>query len=526
MRRLRTCILGLAVCLSPVASRRRTKHEGRDLFALQDFTVAEPFAASDTVFPGVTFHEDKPDDLTPLAATWRATPKDAATAKGSKKSWSWKDPCAPTSIPKRSKKSPSAPTSYHAPGTKKQKSAGKGCSKGGSKGGSGSSEGIFPGAPAPGVTAPTPVVVAPTPIPNTQTTAPGGSASWTWPDGAGGPTIDVTDPGVQSTKCAATRDQTNPTISGTTTSTFFATVQVTFTMGDPYVHSGVLALFQSIQNILALWVVGCEALAKSLASAKAAAAVARRLQTGSMEYVGTTFQFPTTNPNCQTTGQVCVDNIQGTFVIKQTGVSDAVMQGRIVESFQVFNNLIPILSKQKVQVAQNVVVTKQNNRSPSNAESDQLVADDSVNVATVIGATAGGLAFLLLIVLLARRRTEADEVSHLKLNEDGEDTFIREFETTGSNPSGDEGYETRNVHVVGEADSIFSGWTGYTQHNKSGEGTDGLESNVHKCSSATCEVCEARRQQGIQFIPTHSPARPHIPSDASREYLADDTVEL
>lgn len=202
------------------------------------------------------------------------------------------------------------------------------------------------------------------------------------------------------------------------------------------------------------------------------------------------------------------------------------MEGRIVEAFQVFNGLIPMLSGQAVQVSQNVVVTKQNNRTPSNSEGEKLVKDDSVNVATVIGATAGGLAFLLLIVLLARRRTDADEVSHLKLNEDGEDTFIREFETTGSNPSGEEGYETRNVHVVGEADSIFSGWTGYTQHGKSGEETDVPESNVHKCSSATCEVCEARRQQGIQFIPTRSPTRPQIPSDASREYLADDTVEL
>ena len=299
--------------------------------------------------------------------------------------------------------------------------------------------------------------------------------------------------------------------------------------------------------------VGCEALAQSLATSKVLAVGSRRLQTGSMEYVGTTFAFPSTSKlttggdskvgvgflltfshifvslfpaKCQTSGQVCVDNIQGTFVIKQTGVSDSVMEGRIIESFQVFSNLIPTLSNQKVQVSQNVIVTKQTNRSPSNSEGEKLVADDSVNVATVIGATAGGLAFLLLIVLLARRRTDAEEVSHLKLNEDGEDTFIREFETTGSNPSGDEGYETRNVHVVGEADSIFSGWTGYTNHLKSVDDSDLPESNVHKCSSATCEVCEARRQQGIQFVPTRGPARPQIPSDASREYLADDTVEL
>ena len=199
------------------------------------------------------------------------------------------------------------------------------------------------------------------------------------------------------------------------------------------------------------------------------------------------------------------------------------MEGRIVEAFQVFSNLIPTLSNQAVQVGQDVTVSKDITREPTNAEGDQLVADDSVSVATVIGATAGGLAFLLLIVLLVRRRTDSDEVTHSKLDEDEDDTFIKEFE---SNPSGDEGYETRNVHVVGEADSIFSGWTGYTNHGKSRDEMDARESNVHKCSSATCEVCEARRQQGIQFIPTHSPGRPKIPSDASREYLADDTVEL
>ncbi len=211
-------------------------------------------------------------------------------------------------------------------------------------------------------------------------------------------------------------------------------------------------------------------------------------------------------------------------MIEHIGVTDTVMKGRIIEAFQVFKDLISLLSNDQVTITGDVTVESDEGGDVSRAEGDELVADDSVSVATVIGATAGGLALLLLIVLLVRRKTEEDEVSHLKLDENGDDAFIREFETTAS--SGDEGYEPRNVHVVGEADSIFSGWTGYTPHMRTDDDMDAHERDVHKCSSATCEVCEAKRQQGIQFIPTGSPARQHIPLDASREYVSDDTVEL
>lgn len=228
---------------------------------------------------------------------------------------------------------------------------------------------------------------------------------------------------------------------------------------------------------------------------------------------------------CPTRGEQCSDTVLGSFVIQHMGVSDAVMEGRIIEAFQVFQDLIPTLSADQILMTGDVTVQKEDEDDVSRAEGDELVADDPVNVATVIGATAGGLAFVLLIVLLVRRKTAEEEVSHLKMDEDGEDTFIREFETA-SNPSAGEGYETRNVHVVGETDSIFSGWTGYTPHIKTDDEMDAHERDVHKCSSATCEVCEAKRQQGIQFIPTSSPTIQHIPSDASREYVSEDTVEL
>ena len=163
------------------------------------------------------------------------------------------------------------------------------------------------------------------------------------------------------------------------------------------------------------------------------------------------------------------------------------------------------------------------------------VEPDGINAGFAVGIAAAGLAFLLILILLIKRNNDNDEVSHLKLEEDANDeTFIREFETTASNMSRD--YETRNVHVVGEADSIISGWTGFNSR----EGMRAHEElemplgklahpqgDVHVCSSATCDVCEKRRQQFVQFIPTGTPPRPSsLPSDASREYVAEDTVEL
>jgi len=166
-------------------------------------------------------------------------------------------------------------------------------------------------------------------------------------------------------------------------------------------------------------------------------------------------------------------------------------------------------------------------RGPVGASELEL-QDGSATTPMVIGAVAGGLAFILFLVLLARRSNDSDDdrISHLKLEEDNEDFLLREYASTGSMRSDEDRYETRNVHVVGEADSVFSGWTGYTKNGRSGEDMDAYQGDVHKCSSATCEVCEQRRQQGIQFIPTSSFMIPHLPYDTERQYLADDTVLL
>lgn len=170
-------------------------------------------------------------------------------------------------------------------------------------------------------------------------------------------------------------------------------------------------------------------------------------------------------------------------------------------------------------------------------ENENPVPDETIAAGTIIGIVAAGLAFILLLVLLIRRRQEGDEPSHYKLDDDeNEATFIREFQT---DPSSDGSpYRNRNVHVVGEGDSIISGWTGFTKQGHAIEVDDDANNpgklghahgDVHLCSSATCEVCELKRRNGVQFQPTGTPppqTSTHLPSDASREYISEDTVEL
>ena len=156
-----------------------------------------------------------------------------------------------------------------------------------------------------------------------------------------------------------------------------------------------------------------------------------------------------------------------------------------------------------------------------------------------IGAATGLLAVLLLSVLFVRRRNRYDEeVSHLKLDESADDTLYE-----GDSIENHE-YNTRDIHIVGEGDSVVSHWTGYTGRGSRNKDNTyevayngyrdgvmrGCSADVHQCSSATCEICAESRKAGVSFIKTGNssiPIRNHsLPSDASREYIAEDTVML
>ena len=172
----------------------------------------------------------------------------------------------------------------------------------------------------------------------------------------------------------------------------------------------------------------------------------------------------------------------------------------------------------------------------SAARGDGSGSDDNVGAGTIVGATAGGLAALLLLLFLAKRKRDgSDEVSHLKFVDDDE-TYVNEFE--GKPGDSDSDASNRRVHVVGESDSVMSGWTGYSVDEDSLSEGDGDRSgklghhmgDVHMCSSATCEICEKRRQMGVTFVKTSSPPMPErpplVPRNATREYVAEDVVAL
>lgn len=266
-----------------------------------------------SVFPGETFQEETDKEVETLQATWQIPPRmagyttRAGSGKASKKSWAWRDPCdikpgkgtkAPSS---RSTKSPSS-RSTKAPSSKSPKSKGYTyeCDEGETPPADGGEVPPVDGGGVPpvdgGEVPPVDGGEAPgTAVPN-PSPAPGGTVDWEWPEGEGGTDIDVSDPGAESEKCAATRDQVMPALTGTTESEFTATVGISYVKGVPYIRDGILLLFQDIQNILALWVVGCEELARSLATTLVSEQSSRRrledAPTATIEYVETTFSFP------------------------------------------------------------------------------------------------------------------------------------------------------------------------------------------------------------------------------------------
>lgn len=263
-------------------------------------------------------------------------------------------------------------------------------------------------------------------------------------------------------------------------------------------------------------------------------------------------------------------------------IDDALLKSRIQEAWNVFKDLLDVEGILSFDTGA-ISITDSGPDVAQATDGTNVQARDGNNLATVIGATAGTLALLLLLLLLVRRNNNEEEVSHLKLEEDdGDETFVKEFD--GSSGKSSPYRFNRTAHVVGESDSIFSGWTGYSPDGRGGSfdadgydrdgydrdgydrdgydregydrngydrdgydrngyrrghGTDGglygagapgklssAHGDVHYCSSATCEICERRRQQGVCIVVTGSPPRQTIPTDASREYVSNDTVDL
>ena len=156
-------------------------------------------------------------------------------------------------------------------------------------------------------------------------------------------------------------------------------------------------------------------------------------------------------------------------------------------------------------------------------------------------AVSAALVLLLLLLLAARKRKYASAMQHKYLEDDGGDdeteTYLRDSDTDSQD------VQPRQVHIVGEADSVFSGWTGFTGDRRTNSKDHGglypddyngsydesyMNQDVHRCASATCEVCERNRRAGIQFIPSRMPSHSStiMPFNAERHYATEDTVVL
>ena len=190
---------------------------------------------------------------------------------------------------------------------------------------------------------------------------------------------------------------------------------------------------------------------------------------------------------------------------------------------------------------------------------DDGVEDSGLSTFAAMVLAAGALVIVLFALLFTRQRRRATpyHLRHHKMVDDGfgdadafgedDSTYLQDTNSLHAHHLGRGGLDaeggpspddTRMAHVVGENDSVVSGWSrshfsSENQHDAAAYGFGGLGlvagTNVHKCSSATCDVCEAQRQSGLQFVPTAMPSHSfeNLPADLNdRKYLAEDTIQL
>ncbi len=153
------------------------------------------------------------------------------------------------------------------------------------------------------------------------------------------------------------------------------------------------------------------------------------------------------------------------------------------------------------------------------SEADNMISGLGISIACIAAALVAILAFLVV-----RRRSRENDVSYVKKDEeedfeDGSRNF--DFNTVATSIP-DEKFR-RVAHIIGEADSQYDGdqslyGTPHRTHNTLSEESDTScilpnaenlnrvhsSMNVHKCTSATCEICNRRKGGGVQFLSTNT----------------------
>jgi hypothetical protein len=155
-------------------------------------------------------------------------------------------------------------------------------------------------------------------------------------------------------------------------------------------------------------------------------------------------------------------------------------------------------------------------------ESQSSPNDSNIAAAGIFGII---LAFLLLMALLALLLRRHRRYARRRLAKELNETYALD---TANSPG-----------RFTDDDSMMDSRYGMYPEGKTENmilGTRDIHHDVHRCASATCNLCEARRRNGLTFLPASGPAgqRPPnlVPSptpmteNASRSYGVDDTVEL
>lgn len=131
--------------------------------------------------------------------------------------------------------------------------------------------------------------------------------------------------------------------------------------------------------------------------------------------------------------------------------------------------------------------------------------DNKVSAFGRIGITVAiALLFLLGLLVMRRHRSTMEESKHRELAHHvfDDETYLRD-DVASSVP---EGHSPSRLSLNNPDDLDSSGWKGVGDDEHVLGAKARLVSrslrDVHKCSSGTCEVCEARRRGGLMFIPT------------------------
>lgn len=146
-------------------------------------------------------------------------------------------------------------------------------------------------------------------------------------------------------------------------------------------------------------------------------------------------------------------------------------------------------------------------------DTSKSTEEDKVAAGAIFGMILAALVILALLFLLCRRRRDNGEEAEMLKNLSHEDELPDQTAMLDENSRYEDNDSRFGMYPEGRAEGMVLG-------------ERALNQDVHKCSSATCELCE--RQNGVQFLPTRarsSRARVDL-AGSDRKYGSEDTVNL